>query len=364
VKKKHLGYGFGLLLALAAITWLVLRWQRSGFRWTEFAQAVEGIDWNWMIPAILLALTTYVGRAIRWEIMLRPLCGRTSFSGLLSSTIIGFTAVVLFGRAGEPVRPYLIAKRHNVVFSTQVAAWLVERMLDLLLVLLLFGLALSQVSRSSVQPGPHMRMILETGGYAAGVAAAVAVAILTALRLFQGRVHERLRDALGFLPELLRNKVVEFAVAFDHGMRATRDLRSTALLVLYTAAEWLIIAGSFWCILKAFPVTHEFRITDVIILLGFVVFGNVIQLPGIGGGMQLTTVLVLTEFFGVTVEAASGIALVLWLITFVSVVPIGLGLAFHDGLKWRSLRNIALQNQATSEGSHVDPNDLRRDAHS
>jgi hypothetical protein len=56
--------------------------------------------------------------------------------------------------------------------------------------------------------------------------------------------------------------------------------------------------------------------------------------------MQIVTVLVLTEFFGITLETASGIALVLWIITFVVIVPLGLALAFHEGIKWRNLRHI------------------------
>jgi hypothetical protein len=56
--------------------------------------------------------------------------------------------------------------------------------------------------------------------------------------------------------------------------------------------------------------------------------------------MQIATGLVLTEFYGVSLEAASGIALVLWIITFVVIVPLGLVMAFHEGIKWRSLRHI------------------------
>jgi len=56
--------------------------------------------------------------------------------------------------------------------------------------------------------------------------------------------------------------------------------------------------------------------------------------------MQIATVLVLTELYGVSLEAASGIALVLWIITFVVIVPLGLGLAFHEGIKWRNMRHV------------------------
>jgi glycosyltransferase 2 family protein len=61
---------------------------------------------------------------------------------------------------------------------------------------------------------------------------------------------------------------------------------------------------------------------------------------------------VLTEFFGLTLEAASGIALVLWIITFVMIVPLGLVLAFREGIQWRNLRHIEpTANGGTSAGT-------------
>ena len=45
---------------------------------------------------------------------------RRASGGLTSDTAIGFTAVVLLGRVGEVVRPYLIAVQTGVPFSSQV----------------------------------------------------------------------------------------------------------------------------------------------------------------------------------------------------------------------------------------------------
>jgi hypothetical protein len=56
--------------------------------------------------------------------------------------------------------------------------------------------------------------------------------------------------------------------------------------------------------------------------------------------MQIATVLVLTEFFGVGIAAASGVALTLWVVSFVVIVPFGLVLAFHEGIQWRNLRHL------------------------
>ena len=56
-----------------------------------------------------------------------------------------------------------------MTFSSQLAAWLVERILDLLMILVIFGLALSQVGRSGLQPGPQVAIAIEVGGWMAGV---------------------------------------------------------------------------------------------------------------------------------------------------------------------------------------------------
>ena len=55
---------------------------------------------------------------------------------------------------------------------------------------------------------------------------------------------------------------------------------------------------------------------------------------------RIVTILVLTEFYGLGLEEASSVALVLWAINFVVIIPVGLALAFHEGIKWRSLKHI------------------------
>ena len=340
MKKHHLGAGLGILAILAAVLFVVYRWRSSGFVWEKFVAVFSNVSWSWLALAMALILATYVGRALRWEVMLRPLTSQVQLWRLLVATCIGFTAVVLFGRAGEPVRPYLIARKEGVSFSSQVAAWLVERILDLLMVLLIFGIALTQISRSGIQPGPHIRSALQAAGLLAGITGALSLALLLGLRHFRGSIRIRLMEGLSFLPDVLHERVARFLHAFEEGMQSTQRQSYVWLLVAYTVIEWMVVAGSFFCVFRAFPATAGMRITDVIIALGFVAFGSVLQIPGVGGGMQIATVLVLTELYGVSLEAASGIALVLWIITFVVIVPLGLVLAFHEGIKWRSLRHI------------------------
>jgi uncharacterized protein (TIRG00374 family) len=336
--KRRLGVAFGLVAAAAAVAFVVYRWRTSGFSWQAFADSLRNVDWSWLALSLLLILATYVGRALRWEVMLRPLAKSASLMRVLSATCIGFTAVVLFGRAGEPVRPYLIARKEGVSFSSQIAAWVVERILDVLMILVIFGIALTRVSHSAIRSSARVETILQAGGAAAGIVGFACLALLVGLRQFKGNVQKRLLEALSFLPAPMLARAQTFFAAFEDGMQSTRSSSFTLLLVGYTIVEWVVIAGCFYCVFHAFPATARLGFIDIVIVLGFVSFGSIVQIPGVGGGMQIVTIL--TQFYGVGLEAASSVALTLWLVSFVVIVPLGLSLAFHEGIKWRNLKHI------------------------
>lgn len=56
--------------------------------------------------------------------------------------------------------------------------------------------------------------------------------------------------------------------------------------------------------------------------------------------MQVVATLVLVELFHMRVEAAASFAVALWILTFVTIVPVGLFVALKEGLSWRGLRRI------------------------
>lgn len=332
----------GVILALLIAWVFVAQIRKQGFDWRVFWETLRALDWYWLGAATILSYATYAGRALRWAVLLKPIRPNPRFWPLLSATIIGFTATTILGRAGELVRPYLIAKRENVPFASQIAAWIVERIYDVLVALAMFGFALSRVRASGVSLGPALSWTLQMGGIAVFLVSAVCLGVLLAMRFFSDQVHRWLLRTLGFLSEHRLNRVRRLISAFVDGVRATKTQGATVRLIVYTVLEWLLIAASYACILKAFGTAVHLGIIDVLIFMGFVSFGSLVQLPGVGGGAQVTAVLVLTEVFNVPIEVATSLALLTWGITFVAIVPVGLALALHGGLNWARLREAGL----------------------
>ncbi len=334
-----------LAIAFIVIAILAYRWKDIGFEWSEFTGAFERLDWAWVALSAVCALATYPGRALRWRVLMRGVKEKADLWNLTSATAIGFSAIVVLGRAGELVRPYLIAVKEKVPFSSQLAAWFMERIYDLLTALLIFGFALIRVRSSGVDVGPALTWVLHIGGYVAGALGIAVLSFLVIFTRYAEAAERRLLEALAFLPKRTLGRIQVMIVAFRQGVVSSRRPNSIYLVSLYSLGEWTLILLCYGCLFRAFPATMTFSTTDVVIFVGFVAFGAVVQLPGVGGGLQVVSVLVLTELFQVGLEAASGLALLIWLVTFVIIMPIGMALGLREGLSWNRLKSIKDETQ-------------------
>lgn len=336
----------GCIVAAAVAAWLIYHALKARqFDWRLALSSVAQLRLPWLLLAIATSYATYVGRALRWAVFLRPLKSNPSLWRLVSATVIGFTAITLLGRPGEFVRPYLIAMKEKVSVTSQLAAWLLERIFDLLMALLVFGFALARVTASGIAVGPTLTWVLATGGKFVTITSVILLLLLVCFRHFAEPARQRLTDALRFLPEAKFLRMEKLVAAFVQGVESTRSDGALLLVLFYSVVEWLLIAACYWCLAAAFRGLN-FTIVDVLIFMGFVSFGAIVQIPGIGGGVQVVAILVLTELFGVRLELATAFAVLIWIVTFVAIVPVGLVLVFREGLKWHNLRQIGREASA------------------
>jgi glycosyltransferase 2 family protein len=333
-----------ILTASAIILVLVLiayRTRGLSFRWSLFWATLETLDWLWLGASICLILLTNVVRAARWQVMLAPFGRPLGLWRLTSDTAIGLSAGALLGRAGEVIRPYLIAVQAGLPFSSQLAAWLLERVLDLLAVLLLCAYALVKLPGSHGHLGAKIQDAVTAGGYSLAIAGILCVTVLLAFRDPSGRAQRRLLSALSFLPQHQQDRAGRILDAFSKGLECTRDLKALSLLVGYTLLLWAIVVGGNAALLRAIAATRNLGLLDILVLLAFMTLGSVVQVPGIGGGAQAATILALTGIYGLPLAAAAGVMVWLWIVATLAIVPFGLACAFHEGLNWSKLKLLS-----------------------
>lgn len=328
--------GLGLVLA-AAIAYG--RWRQGGIDWRLVWLQIRSLDHGWFGAAAGLAVGSYVVRAVRWGVMLRAVKKEARLLNILSATAIGFTAVLLLGRAGELVRPYMIARKEGVSLTSQLGAWLLERLYDLLAALLLLGYALVHWP----EMGGRIVEGLRAAGWTMLAAAFCGLGAVVVMGFRPDWARRRVLASLVVLPRSAAEKVEKHVEGFLQGLATVRSLRDQCCVAWYTALEWVVVGAGCWCFFRASGLTAMFGVHDVLVFLGVVSLGSLLQVPGIGGGVQLAATIVLTELYGLPVEASMGLAVALWFITFVVVVPFGVGFGLHEGVNWITIKRVSEQ---------------------
>jgi glycosyltransferase 2 family protein len=353
-KKRILAYAV-VTAILAALIYMQFRTWKD-FDWPTFWSQWKHISPRHILQAIALIYVSYFLRALRWKIFLRPVRKEAATIALIPPTLIGFTGLALLGRPGELIRPYLIARRTNLTFSSQMAAWAVERVFDIgaftvLLVLAIFlpGTALHLLPQD-IYHGVEIFGLLFLA-LAAGVSLG-AVLVAKSGEAASVWVERRFSHVAANLGHRIALRFREFHGGLDtiHDPLAFFEIAGVSLVM------WCCIALAYLEVTHAYgTVLQQMTISGILPLMGSSMVGSLIQLPGIGGGSQLGTISALQHIFGVPHELAASCGILLWLATFVSVVPAGLLLAHRERLSLRKLSQESEQEEARAELSPSPP---------
>jgi uncharacterized protein (TIRG00374 family) len=327
------------VLVLLALAYMQFRTWRK-FDWHMFFAQIHQVRPARVIAAVAIIWGGYVLRSMRWSIMLRP-SKKVPWSQLLAAQFIGFTGLAILGRPGEFIRPYLIAKQEDLSVSSQMGVWLVERIFDMSCYILLVALTLVFASRD-LRKLPYFSEFKNAGIVLFILIAAIAVFAFFIWRNGNG-IATWVERRFGGASKTFAAGIGEKIRTFGEGLHTIRDVRSFFELLILSAGLWLSIAYAYLQITRAFrgPLQHM-EITHVILLLGFSIAGSAVQLPMVGGGAQLATITALIYVFEVPNETAVSCGILLWLITFMSPIPVGLSLARHAHVSLTKLTKEAI----------------------
>ncbi len=110
------------------------------FQGIELENLTKGLgnnDYFYFLPSIICLVLPLILKSIRWGVLLNPL-EKIKQKILFPITCVGFMGIILIPmRAGEIVRPYLVIKRSRVPFSSALATIFIERVLDVMALLLI-----------------------------------------------------------------------------------------------------------------------------------------------------------------------------------------------------------------------------------
>ena len=330
-----------LLLALAL--WAATHVK---FDWNTFVDQMRHVVWKHIAFGIALIWLGYVMRAVRWAILLKPQ-KKVSAGSLVGSQIIGYTAIALLGRLAELVRLYLVARRTQLTFSSQVAVYTVERMFDLGATALIFSAVLLLAPDRATLP--HHELLRRSAVALLALAIALAAFAFT-VRASGNAVASIVEKKIGVFAPGVGRAVGNKIRAFREGLNAIDSFRDFLLALGSSLVMWGMIVTAYLETTHSFVLSPELASMTLgrcVVLMAASMAVSGFQLPVIGWFTQIGVLAgFMQQFFNVAAEPALGCGAMLLIVTFLSVVPLGLVWARFEHV---SLKRVSEQSEHLAE---------------
>ncbi len=321
------------VLAIALFAWFV-RHANLADVWVQVRQARLDL----LVVGFLMVVLTYVIRAYRWQYLLQPI-GPTRFRTAFRTTVIGAAALgVLPARAGDLLRPYLLARQEGLSTSATFATIVMERVLDLIAMLMLLALYVWGTADPSRLPAALLRGV-EVSAALAGAAAVVLMALTWVMATHPERIGRLVFSAARILPSAMADRLAGYARTFSSGFAVAREPQALAAAMAWSFLLWLVIAGEAWLVAMAFEIYMPFA--GSFLLQALLVIGVAVPTPGGVGSYHEAYRIGVTTFFGAANAAAVAAAIVTHAISYVPVVLAGIVFMAQDGLGFSRLTTLA-----------------------
>jgi glycosyltransferase 2 family protein len=310
----------------------------------EIGASIRAASPAWLAASVAISLSTFLFRSLRWVWILRPL-GPVPFLPAFRATSIGFAAnTVLPARAGEILRPAILARERDLPFAALLASIVFERILDALSVLCYLGIALA-ASPSFGEGGP---ISLSRLRWAVAALAAVAVGVALFAVFWREATEAFFEVLFKGLPARFRPAARRVTRTFLDGFASLKTPRLAALVGLGSLFLWFIINVQVYCVMRAFglrlPLTAAYVTTSAAVL------GLFVPTPGGVGGYHAAVQFVLTTVYRVTLATATGVALIAHAVSFVPISIVGFALFAASPWRRAGLRRLAAEPEARSPG--------------
>ncbi len=342
--------GLVWLLGAVALVAVVVLFRRVQFDWAMFWKQVRHVSLWHTAAGVALIWGTYWIRSVRWAEFCRAAvstmegAARVRARDLLGPQFVGFTAVALFGRLADLVRPYLLARRTGLTVSSQVAVYTVERMFDLGAAAVVFSTALA-LSPANLE---HRDRFVRVG--VGSLAATLVIAVFAvAVRLKGDAVAGWLGRRLTGVSPKLGSGVEEKILGFREGLRAVSTLREFGVALGLSLVMWVMIGAAYMQTAVAFVDTPELvslNFSRTMLMVAVSLGGSLVQLPVLGWFTQIAVMATAMHgFYGAPIEAATACGAMMLLVTTLSIVPPGLVFARMEGV---SLKTVAGESGAAA----------------
>lgn len=327
-----------------AISVVALYFALRDVHWREVGSAIRQADYLLIALAVLIFLVSLALRAGRWGVLFHPRRG-ISFYHLFGTLNVAYLINnVLPFQVGDLGRAYLLSEIEGISTTRSLSTVLVERMLDVLTLLVFFLILIPFVDIPS-------RMVTPMTILAGVVAVVIVGAVVASLR--RPFVIRLVDWVLLLAPARARPKLMEMAHSALDGLSVLSQPRVAAELIAWSAVTWLTVGLVVYTAMNAFGLNLGLGAALFVLIatsFGFLVPSS----PGSFGVYHSIVIWTLTNVFHIDRNAAVSYALVVHLVFYLPPMLLGLVFLWRERQLWSGANFMSKLRELQGEPPAAD----------
>ncbi len=229
----------------------------------------------WILMVLVVFTISNISRAMRWNMLLHPLGYRPRLSNSFLIVVMAYFINLFLPRAGELARAGLISRYENVPVEKAMGTIVLDRLLDVLMLLLIVGLTfllefdtLVNYLTEKMVDDPEKGSLFENPIIIGlGVAGVIGVLLLFLFRkkLEQTSIYQKIKKLL---------------IGFAEGLKTIGKLENVGLFIFHTILIWVMYFLMTYLCFFAYAPTAGLGPLPALMVFVFGTFGIVVPSPG------------------------------------------------------------------------------------
>ena len=321
----------------------------------ELIASFKEVELIYVLPALVIITLTFVIRAYRWQILLRPF-KQIPVNEIYAPLMIGFMGNILPARAGEFLRAYLIGKKQGITFAGAFSTIIVERLFDLICLLILF-VWVFVVNVDMFDPqltfsGVSVQSMLAGFGKFCGIVVVGLLCFMFSLAYKE----EQVKSCIGWLakplPDKWKEKILFMVGEFALGCKIIKDPSALAQIIFWSLALWALFVATYYPFYFAFDLQNKSLDSILLLTVMVCVLITILPTPGFLGSFNAGVLIALHEIMGEAEVTAVSFGMVAWAAGFIVLIAGGLFFIFRDHMSMQSL--IKAEEEAEAGLEHTE----------
>jgi hypothetical protein len=235
------------LIASIIVSGLFLILALRGVPFSDVLTGIRQANPVWIGFSLVMFLCSAMSRTTRWRGLLG---GRVRWWNLFHVYNLAMLLNLLPLRAGEIGRTVVLSTRFGVPLATAATSVVVERLTDLVVVIVLLALGLSQVSTSV----PALAVQASIG---AGIVAVIGFVVLIGLARYPALAQRLLGSIEARVPLFSRIGLLKRLQEVLVGLEVLTDVRRLIHLIVSTVIAWTFSVSTLVCLIVSLGITDN-----------------------------------------------------------------------------------------------------------